>query len=197
MSRSPSTSTADPLLHASTCGLEYCNSSPTSACSLCPTISSFQQVLNSAARMILLKLTSTIALLCSEPSNGPQLIPRKARSVHWPTRLDMICPCLTPRTLFPSYCSPPCPISSATLTSVHQVQAHLPGTFFLQAFTRLAPPCFMSLFKSHPLLIRRLHPPPSPHSLVLALSPLRLSHSHTFYSFLTYFACCQSPLTRT
>lgn len=59
------------------------------------TIISFQHDFNSEVRMILLKLTSIMAFLCLEPSNGPQLIQDKIRSLRWPTRHYMICPHLT------------------------------------------------------------------------------------------------------
>lgn len=89
--------------------------------------------------MILLKLTSIMAFLCLELSNGPQLIQDKIRSLRWPTGHYMICPHLTS---FPSSYSP-CFLPSATPPScslpMHQAQAHLPGTLFLQVFTRLTP----------------------------------------------------------
>lgn len=125
MTLSPSTSTADTLLHGSTCGLEYCHGHPTSACPLHTTIMPFQHVYNSAARIILLKLISVMAFSCLEPSNGPQLIQSKARSLQWPLKLYVISPHLTPGShfllttlLFASFLlphSPPCFLTTLLL----------------------------------------------------------------------------------
>lgn len=100
MSLSPSTSTADTILHGSTCGLEYCHGHPTSACPLRTTIMPFQHIYNSAARIIPLKRISIMAFSCLEPSNGPQLIQSKARSLQWPLKLYVLSLHLTPGSHF-------------------------------------------------------------------------------------------------
>lgn len=71
MSLSTSTSSANTLPHESTCGLEYCNGLPASACPLPMTFMPFQHVFHAAARMILSKLLSIMAFLCSNPPMVP------------------------------------------------------------------------------------------------------------------------------
>lgn len=67
----------------------------------------------------------------------------------------------------------------------------LPGVFFLQRFTSLAPLPPLSLYSNLTLFyLAASTPSPSQHSLFPAFSPWNLLPSHRWYNLLIYFAYC-------